>query len=223
MQPTISKTEFVISNRRRWFVALATMLIVALPVYFYLQSAFSTITALHKFSFGAAAIASLMYATAFSMGSISYYTGWPQMRWGYQKQIGLIAYMWSVAYCLTLLVLYPQDYFYGLAANLLTADVMLGVSAMTIFTAMVVVPSKLAAPRVSPETIKFVLGLGFVAYAFLVIRTIELEFDLWWHWIFTLEGYPPGRLVLSVIAFVVLLMRISIPLHISLFKKEVKS
>lgn len=220
MQPTISKTDFVISDKRRWFVAFMVMSAIALPVYWYLGLAFSTTSTLFKFSYGAAAIASLMYATAFSMGSISYYIGWPQMRWGYQKQIGLMAYIWSFVYAVTLVWLYPELYGSGLSEHFFSSDVILGLSAMVIFTAMVIVPSKRFAPQFSPETIKFVLGLGFVAYALLVIRAINIEFDLWWQWLVTLEGYPPGRLVLSVIALVVLLMRISIPIHLMFKKKE---
>jgi len=82
-----------------------------------------------------------------------------------------------------------------------------------------VINSKHVAPHFTWDTIKFVLGLGFVGYALLVIRAILVEYPVWAEWIATFEGFPPGRLVLSVIAMVVLILRISIPITLSLKKK----
>ncbi|MEX0910102.1 MAG: hypothetical protein WDZ75_02280, partial [Candidatus Paceibacterota bacterium] len=123
-------------------------------------------------------------------------------------------------YGITLLILYPELYASGLIDNLWTADILFGLSAMAIFTAMALINAKPFAPYFDWSTIKFVLGLGFVGYALLVIRAIFIEFDLWVVWLSALEGFPPGRLVLSVIAIGVLLLRISIPIHHSITAKR---
>lgn len=208
------------SEAKKWSVALGWAAILTSASAVYVGIAFGDVLSLMSWSFIMAAVASLLYATAFVSGSMSYYIGWPNMRLGYQKQIGLLGFWFSLAYCITLLILYPDTYYYGFFDNLLTADFIFGISAMAIFTAMTVINSKPIAPYFSWDTIKFVLGLGFVGYAFLVIRAIFIEFDLWWYWITTFEGYPPGRLVLSVIAVAILLLRISIPIHKKLTQKQ---
>ncbi len=170
-------------------------------------------------SFSLAASASFMFALSLSASSFSYYFGWPNMKAGYQKQIGVMAYWQALVYSLSLLYLYPELYVYGLRDNIFTPDVVLGTTAMVIFTAMTAINSKWLAPHFTWDTIKFVLGLGFVAYAMLVMRAVFIEWPLWEAWLTTFEGYPPGRLVLSMVAMVVLFMRISIPIHIKFFKK----
>ena len=56
----------------------------------------------------------------------------------------------------------------------------------------------------------FVLGLGYVGYAILVMRAILIEFPIWSLWFETSSGPPPGRLVLSVIAVGVLILRLAV-------------
>jgi hypothetical protein len=161
-------------------------------------------------SFIAASTASLLFATALSLGSISHFTGWPNMKWGYQKQIGVLAFWYSCFYCITLLALYPEVYWYGFFSNFFSADILLGSIAMFIFTAMVLVNSKFFSPHVPREIISFVLGLGYIGYALLVIRAILIELPVWSIWFETFLGPPPGRLVLSVIAFGVLVLRLAV-------------
>lgn len=210
------------SNTKKWTV---TAVIAAILFGFhmvYILNFTSTTVVLMAVSFALAATASFMYALAFASGSVSYYIGWPNMRHGYQKQIGVAAFWFSFAYCLTLLVLYPETYYYGFVENFWTWDITLGLSAMIIFGAMTVINSKPIAPYFSWDTIKFVLGLGFVAYALLVIRAIFIEFDWWIFYLTTFEGDAPGRLVLSVVAVAVLLLRISVPIHKSLTTPKTK-
>jgi len=204
------------SDGKKWTVAA---LIAALLFGFhmlYILNFTSTTVVLMGVSFALAATSSFMYALAFSSGSVSYYIGWPNMRHGYQKQIGVMAFWFSFLYCLTLLALYPETYLFGLAENFWTWDVTLGLLSMIIFGAMTFINSALIAPFFSWDTIKFVLGLGFVGYALLVIRAIFIEFDWWVEYLTTFEGDIPGRLVLSIVAVAVLLLRISVPIHKSL-------
>lgn len=194
----------------KWLTALLLALGFAAPSILYVQIGYPDASLLLATSFISASVASLLFATTFSLGSISYFAGWPNLRHGYQKQIGIMAFWWAVAYTITLPLLYPETYWYGLLNNLYTADVILGSAAMVIFSMMVMINSRWIAPYFERKTIFFVLGLGFVAYALLVIRAIFLEFDVWLLWLSTLTGFPPGRLVLSLIALVVLLLRIAV-------------
>lgn len=204
------------SENKKWLVAATIALLLFVFHVWYVLVFTSATLLLIAVSFALAATSSFMYAIAFSSGSISYYFGWPNMRHGYQKQIGVTAFWFSLAYCITLLMLYPEIYYYGFIENFWTWDIILGLSAMVIFGAMTFINSKLIAPFFSWDTIKFVLGLGFVGYALLVIRAIFIEFDWWVYYLTTFEGDIPGRLVLSAVAVVVLLMRISVPIHKSL-------
>jgi hypothetical protein len=217
MSTNFQTNEFIApSEHKKWLVAGVIALVLIMFCSGYVAVIGVALFSVQAMSFVSAAVASFLFALALVSSSVSYYTGWPNMRWGYQKQIGVLAFWIASFYCATLVLLYPDLYGYGLADNLLTLDVILGSVAMIIFTSMVGINSRLVAPYFSWDTIKFVLGLGFVGYALLVIRAIVLEWSLWESWLRTFEGYPPGRLVLSAVALVVLLLRISIPIHIAL-------
>ncbi len=215
-QPPGAENYKAPSNQWKWSVALFFASVFFGFNFAYVLLFSSTTEVLMATSFALAAAASFLYALAFSSGSVSYYIGWPNMRDGYQKQIGVVAFWLSFAYSITLLILYPDFYLYGFFDNFWSWDITLGLIAMIIFGAMTVINSKWIAPYFSWDTIKFVLGLGFVGYALLVIRAIFIEFDWWIYYLTTFEGDVPGRLVLSVVAFFVLLLRISVPIHIKL-------
>jgi hypothetical protein len=220
---TISKAkEFSApSEYKKWLVAGIITLLLVTCCTSYVAISGVDLFSLQAVSVISAAVASFLLATALVASSVSYYIGWPNMRWGYQKQIGVLAFWVAILYCVTLILLFPELYGYGLVHNLFSLDVLLGGTAIVIFAAMVGINSKPIAPYFSWDTIKFVLGLGYVGYALLVIRAILLEWSLWEAWLRTFEGYPPGRLVLSSVALGVLLLRISIPIHIA-FKREWK-
>ncbi|MBI2618154.1 hypothetical protein HYW58_01755 [Candidatus Kaiserbacteria bacterium] len=214
-----SATELGPSEAVKWSVALLIALCLTLGSTVYVYIVFGTVGTFMSWSFISAAVASLLFATSFSVSSVSYYTGFPNVRHGYQKHIGVLGFWVSLFYSLTLLVLYPETYWYGLRDNFLTADVLFGLTAMVIFGAMVLINSKPIAPYFSWNTIRFVLGLGYLGYALLVMRAVFIEWNLWEAWLTTFEGFPPGRLVLSVIAIGVLSLRLSIPIHKALTAK----
>lgn len=197
----------------KWSVALLLALLLTAAAAGYVYIVFGTVSTLMSWSFISAAVASLLFATSFSISSANYYIGFPNARHGYQKQIGVLGFWVSLIYSATLPVLYPEIYWYGLPDNFFTADVLLGLAAMVIFGSMVLINSKPIAPHFSWSTIRFVLGLGYLGYALLVMRAVFIEWDLWEAWLTTFEGFPPGRLVLSIIAIGVLLLRFSVPIH----------
>lgn len=208
------------SDAFKWAVAVVIALLIATPATFYLEYMRGELFTLTTISFTFATVASFMYAMSFASSSFSYYIGWPNMRDGYQKQIGVFAFFASFAYAVTLLFLYPETYYYGFWDNLWTANVSLGLMAMFIFGLMTFINTKPIAKYFSWDTIKAVLGLGFLGYALLVLRAAIVEGDLWIHWLTTFEGEMPGRLLLSIVAIGVLLLRLSIPLHIKFLGKK---
>ncbi len=196
------------SDRTKWLVAFGLSIIFAIPSVLYVVIGYGTTNVLELISYTSASIASLLLATALSMGSINYFFGWPPMQWGFQKQFGVLAFWFALIYSLTLPLLYPHRYGYGLADHFFSIDVLTGIAAMSIFGAMVFINSAWLAPHFKRETIFFVLGLGYVGYALLVIRAIFLEYDLWVQWFLSMDHFPPGRLILSIIALIVLLLRV---------------
>jgi len=207
------------SERKKWTVAFLIAL-GALPVmmlYMYLY--FGTLSTATVWVSITAGVAGVLLATSIGAGSVSYYTGWPNPKFGYQKQIGELAFWLCVLYCLQLLYVFPERYYYGFVENFWTPDISLGLLAMTIFGVMTFANGALGRRLLTWEQIKFILGFGFIGYAILVFRAIALEGHLWADWFMTFEGLPTPRLLLSLFAFTVLLMRASIIIHRNLFPR----
>ncbi len=198
------------SETKKWTVALLFMSVYGVLVTTYLQTFFTYGFSLAFWVAATAAVGGFMLATSFAASSISHFTGWPNMKLGYQKQIGVLAYWLCLAYCFTLLAFDPATYYYGFFDNLGTPNFIFGLSAMVIFTLMVAVNSKLFAGKVGWPTISLFLNLGYVGYAFLVMRAILLEWPQWVTWLTTFDGLPTNRFILSVLAMVVLLLRFAV-------------
>lgn len=198
------------SDAKKWSVAFGFMLGYGALVTAYFQTFYAFGFDMSFWVASTAAVGGFMLATSFAASSVSHFTGWPNMKLGYQKQIGVLAYWLCVAYCFTLLASDPATYYYGFFENLGTPNFILGLSAMTIFTLMVAINSKLFAGRVGWPTISLFLNLGYVGYAFLVMRAILLEWPLWVSWFTTFDGLPTNRFILSVLAMVVLLLRLAV-------------
>lgn len=207
------------SETRKWEVAISLALFYSLPVSIYVWAATGSLASLSAWNAITAGVAGCLLATALSASSWYYYTGWPEMRWGYQKQIGVLAFWLCVLYCVELLVIEPEIYWYGFWDNLVTPNFFYGLSAMAIFAAMTFANTEFVKQYVTWDTIKFILGLGFVGYALLIVRAIFLEWPIWAAWLQTFDGLPTTRFVLSTLAMSVLLFRLSIPLHAALRKK----
>lgn len=201
------------SETKKWLMALIFTAGYGSLVTAYLTLVTDTAFSLHFLASWSAATAGFMLATSFTASSLSYFTGWPNMRLGYQKQIGILAFWLCLVYCVTLLFLEPDIYYYGFFSNLTTPNFILGLSAMTIFGLMVTLNSKPIAPHLSWDTIRLFLNLGYLGYAFLVMRAILLEWPLWVDWFATLSGPPTNRFILSVLAIAVLLLRLAVIVH----------
>jgi ABC-type multidrug transport system fused ATPase/permease subunit len=208
------------SERKKWFVALGIAIgalpIMSLYIYLYL----GTITTPAAWMSITAGVAGVLLATSIGAGSVSYYTGWPHPKAGYQKQIGELAFWICLLYCVQLLVFLPERYFYGFLQNIHSPDISLGLTAMVIFGLMTMSHSKIGRQYLTWEQIKFILGFGFVAYSLLIFRALALEVHIWVDWFITFEGLPTPRFVLSALAFLVLILRASIIIHRNIFPRR---
>jgi hypothetical protein len=209
------------SESKKWTVTICFAVVYGLLVTLYIQNVYDSNYNLAFLSSLLAATGGFMLATAFSASSLSYFTGWPNMKLGYQKQIGVLAFWLCLFYCFSLPILQPDIYYYGFFENLTTPNFIFGLGAMIIFGLMVAINSKPIAKHFEWPTISFFLNLGFVGYAFLVIRAIFLEWPLWANWLTSFEGFPTNRFILSVLAMVVLLLRLAVIIHKHRHKKSV--
>ncbi|MFN3188279.1 MAG: hypothetical protein ACK42D_01920 [Candidatus Paceibacteria bacterium] len=201
------------SNVKKWTVAFG-IAFGALPfIMLYVYGFLGTISTPVSWTVITAGVAGVLLASSIGAGSVSYYIGWPNLRAGYQKQIGELAFLLCLIYCFQLLWVFPDTYYYGFWENLWTADILLGLSAMSIFGVMILANSPIGKRFLDWEQIKFILGFGFVGYALLVFRAIALEGHIWAEWFVTFDGLPTTRFVLSLLAFLVLLLRASIIVH----------
>lgn len=197
------------SEAKKWSVAFLFMLFYGMLVVGYMMLVYGGIETLTFWSAVSSGVAGFLLATSFTASSFSYFTGWPNMRLGYQKQIGVLAFWLCVVYCVTLLFLEPDVYLYGFYDNLLTPNFIFGLAAMVIFGLMVTINSKPIAKFFSWPTIRFFLNLGYWGYAALVVRAAFLEGPQWVAWLIAPEGMPTNRFILSVLAVTVIGLRIA--------------
>lgn len=168
---------------------------------------------LSVFAQSIAAASALLLSASLSLGTLGYYFDVLDTWVGYRKYFGLLGYYLALFYSILLLFLKPDRYFYGFFENLFTPDFVFGLLAMAILTGMALISNNRAMMLIGPKLWRQLLGLGFVAYASLVIRAVFLEWDLWMGWLTAPSGLPPARLVISILAIAILTARASIPFH----------
>lgn len=167
------------------------------------------------FSEAIAATAGIWIGISLALSGIGYYFDLLDRQVKYRKQFGLMGFYLAFLYSVTLIFRFPEMYGVGLPRHLFTADVILGLGAMSIFTFMALISStrgtKLMGKWWRPS-----LRLGYVAYFFLIVRAFIVEGPVWRLWLETLQHVPPPRLLLTIFAICVILLRIS--LQFSLWK-----
>lgn len=140
----------------------------------------------------------------------------------YRKYLGLMGYFVALIDLGLLLALEHDYYVFGLAENLFTPDLMLGGTAMAIFTLMALISNQEATQILGPKLWRNLLRLGYVALFLLVARAFVIEGMGWNRWLFDPTGLPPVRLLISFMALTVLSTRLSLVFHTwRLSKKEV--
>jgi hypothetical protein len=202
-QPSLSQKMWRVS----WLLAFGIFDLFLVYVFF-LDGSLSILSSWSKAVAGTSAV---LLGMSLSLSSFGYYFDFLDKHILYRKYLGLTGFWLALLYSVILLFVNPARYFYGFFDNLGTADFVLGLSAMAIFTLMALVSNNRAMQWIGPALWRQILGLGYVAYALLVIRALFIEGDQWIKWWEVGSGLPPARLVISVLAVAVLLFRLSVP------------
>lgn len=131
----------------------------------------------------------------------------------YRRYLGLMGFYVSLVDLGLLLTLEHQYYVFGFAENLFTPDLLLGGTAMAIFTLMALISNDEAIAVLGPKHWRNLLRLGYLALLLLVARAFVIEGTGWNLWLLDPQGLPPVRLVISLIALTVLFARLSLVFH----------
>jgi len=192
-----------------WLLTCALASLFVVYVYF-LDGSLSTLLSWSKVVAGTSA---MVLGISLSLGSMGYYFDFLDKQVLYRKYLGLVGFWLALFYSVMLLFVNPNRYFFGFFDNLGSADFVFGLAAMAIFTMMALISNVPMMKWLGPERWRSLLSLGYVAYALLVIRAIFIEGEAWMLWWQTPDsGLAPARLVISVFAVAVLLLRLSVPI-----------
>ena len=209
-------TENNVTKIQMWKISII-MAVMILSVLLIYTGVYNHSLSLLAISQAVAGTAAVMIGISFAQGGLVYYFQVFPNKLHYRKYIGLVGFWLAYVYSLILLVLDPDRYFFGFFHNLFTLDFIFGLGAMTILAFMAII---------SLDGVRIKLGkswrsyfqLGYLAFIFLIVRGIILESDIWLEWLANPNGLLPPRLLVSIIAVSVILLRIS--LMISLLKEK---
>ncbi|MBI4129961.1 hypothetical protein HY468_01445 [Candidatus Roizmanbacteria bacterium] len=174
--------------------------------YVFIQEGF-TVTAT-SYSEVIAATGAVMIGLSFALSSLSYFFDFADRQLVYRKYFGLVGYFYALWYSVMLMFIFPQTYAFGLAENLFTPNVLLGLGAMAILTFMALISNGIAVKIIGPLWWRRCLRLGYLAYAMFVVRAIYIEWDIWTTWAAQLDNVPPLRLIISIYATLIIAVRV---------------
>lgn len=166
-----------------------------------------------------AGMANFLFAMSLSLSSFGYFFNFLDSKVVYRKYLGLLGYFSALSYALFLPVLRPERYGSGLAEYFWTSDVLLGLTAMGIFTGMALISNDRAMLAIGPVRWRNVLRLGYLAFFLLVIRAVMNESnpigadarpEYWAAYFRSLDTLPPTRLLFSIVAMTVIFFRLAV-------------
>ncbi|MBT4209377.1 MAG: hypothetical protein HOE19_00430 [Candidatus Komeilibacteria bacterium] len=163
-----------------------------------------------QFSKALAGASALMFTASFSLSGFCYWWDFLDTKIGYRKYLGLIAYWLALAYSISILLINPDKYLFHLTDNLFTADVLLGGISMLIFTFIAIISRDKIMLAMGPHKWRYTLRLGYLAWILLALRAWFVEKEIWLDYLEDFSGFPPPRLLLSLLVIAVLIFRISI-------------
>lgn len=206
--------------RRMWVNTFLLAIIVFVWYFVYVYFEQELPIAIEHLSLALIGTADFLIGASFALSGFCYYFDFCDTKMGYRKYLGLMGYYVGLLYGATLLYLQPERYWYGFFDNFFTADIFFGVVAMAIFTFMALISNVWAMKKLGPKNWRRGLRLGYLAYALLIIRAIVIEKDLWTAWFKTPDGLPPVRIVVTLFALSVLLLRGCMIISLYLKRKE---
>ncbi len=166
-----------------------------------------------------AGTANFLFAMSLSLSSFGYFFNFLDSKVVYRKYLGLLGYFSALTYTLLLPVLRPERYGSGLGEYFWTSDVLLGLTAMGIFTGMALISNDRAMLAIGPVRWRSLLRLGYVAFFLLVLRAVMNESnpigadprpEYWGAYLQSFDTLPPTRLLFSVVALSVIAARLAV-------------
>jgi DMSO/TMAO reductase YedYZ heme-binding membrane subunit len=193
---------------KMWFesIVLSILIFILVLGYAYMQmEGFNILTV----SLTLAGTGGMLIGISFALSGFCYYFDFLDRKIAYRKYIGLLGYFFAMAYAFSLLLVDPTRYYYGFTSNLLSADFILGITALIILTIMAVISNTWAMKKLGITTWRQILRLGYFAYVCLIIRAIILDYGNWELWIKGFNFLLTVRMILTVFAIGVIWLRLS--------------
>lgn len=204
MKPALKTTV------HNWLPPL-TLALVVYPLFYFYNVVYRQDWGVISLSESLAATAGLLLGTSLVLASLSYFFDYLDHALSLRKYLGLTGFWIALIYCFTLIYRFPDQYGSELLTHLHLLEIQLGLAAMSIFGFMTLISTKTGIKALGPIWWRRCLRLGFLAYALLIIRAIDLEWGIWVNWLTNPQGLlPPPRLALSIFAFLVLTTRLSL-------------
>jgi len=141
----------------------------------------------------------------------------------YRREIGIVGYLYALLYNLSVLVVFPDQYFDDFPSRLLTIPTLLGIGSMAVMSVMLSISNNAARVLLGFKGWKCLMRFGYVAFAVLVIRAGMLEGQDWLAWLEYQNGLPPLRFVLSIFAAIVVVARLLLVFSVQKAHLSVKS
>lgn len=157
--------------------------------------------------------AGVLIGISFALSGLTYFYDFLDTKLKYRKQLGLVGYYLAVVYTVLLIAYLPDIYWPGAASTLFAFATLTGVTAMIIFTFMAIISGSWAI-KLLGKNWRPLLRLGYIAYFLLILRAINLESVMWIQWFHRLDSVPPPRLLLTIFAAGVILLRIALEIKL---------
>lgn len=197
-------------------------LLVAAGIYlFFVLYIFVYDQGFTRFSFAKtfAGTANILFACSLALSSFGYFFNFLDNKIAYRKYLGLLGYFCALMYTLLVVLIRPERYFYGFWDNVWSSDILLGSTAMGIFTVMALISNNRAILWIGPKRWRLLLRFGYLAFFLLVLRAIlnqsvlvgaDTVPEMWIRYLSHPETLPPPRLLFSCVAMSVIFLRLGV-------------
>lgn len=166
-----------------------------------------------SFSEALALTAGVLIGLSFALSGLTYYFDFLDTKLKYRKYLGLVGFYIAVIYTITLVVRFPERYWQNMASTAFTFEAVTGILAMAIFTFMAVISGNWAIKRLGKNW-RPLLRVGYLAYFLLILRAFAIEGTIWANWLQELNSVPPPRLLLTIFAIGVILLRVALAISL---------
>ena len=210
MNPTIKEA---------WILSITTYITMYFVAVIWLLARMGTLADPIIWLESLAFAAGICLGLSFVESSLSYFFDFADAAMSWRKQFGLVGWFGALLYSFSLMWRLPEMYATGLMDRLFTADVLLGLSAMTLLTIMAAISNKTMMGLVGPLTWRLILRyFGYIAFFLLIVRAFFVEGQVWLDWLSQLDTLPPPRLFLTIYASSIIIFRLI--MAVSLYRNK---